>query len=179
MCRNGRETFVRVPGLGKQRDEPRQRGRRLPGEAPERLTPVVGTLAGQQVQYLVGRGWPIAEHVHQRMHQDVRPQHPPELRRVRHLLPGDELDDLRYRLAVHPRVAEHRELLRRRKRQRVVDIPEERLRPQPLLGDHRVLAELDPEDLLGDLPDALLVPALTERGGRRDRADLPQRPAGP
>ena len=170
---------VRVPGLGKQRHEPRQRGRRLPREAPERLAPVVGTLAGQQVQHLIGRGRPVAEHVHQRVRQDVRPQHPPELRRVRDLLTGDELDDLRHRLLVHPRIAQHRELLRRRKRKRVVDLPEEPLRRQPLLGDHRVLAELDPEDLLGDLPDALLVPALPQRGGRRHRADLPQRPAGP
>ena len=162
---------VRVPGLGEQRDEPRERGRRLPREAPERLTPVIGTLPGQQVQHLVGRGRLVAEHVHQRVREDVSPQHPPELRRVGDLLAGDELGDLRHRLVIHPRVAQPREFLRRRKRQRVVDLAEEPLGRQPLLGDHRVLAELGAEDLLGDLPDALLVPALPQRGGRRDRAD--------
>jgi len=89
---------------------------KVPRESPERLAPVVGTLPGQQVQHLIGRGRLVAEHVHQRVRQDVRPQHPPELRRVCDLLTGDELDDLRHRLLVHPRIAQHRELLRRRER---------------------------------------------------------------
>ena len=169
---------VRVPGLREQRDEPRERGRRLLREAPERLTPVVGTLPGQQVQHLAGCGRPVAEHVHQRVREDVSPQHPPEFRRVGDLLAGDELGDLRHRLVVHTRVAQPREFLRRRERKRVVDLAEELLGGQPLLGDHRVLAERGAEDLLGDLPDAFLVPALPQRGGCRDRADVSERLAG-
>ena len=73
---------VRVPGHGEQRDEPRECGRRLPRGAPERLTPGIGALPGQQIQHLAGGGRFVAEHVHQRVREDVSPQHPPQLRRV-------------------------------------------------------------------------------------------------
>jgi hypothetical protein len=96
---------VWVPGLGEQRHESHERGRCLLREAPERLTPDIGTLPGQEVQHLAGCRRLVAEHVHQRVGKDVSPQHPPEFRRAGGLLTGNEFGDPRHRLVVHTRVA--------------------------------------------------------------------------
>ncbi len=177
------EWCLRVVGLGvarrgDQRHEPRQRLRRLGRVVADGRAPPVRAHLRQQLQHLLGcERVAVLEQFQDGAGEDVPLQRLRELSRRQVGAAGDLALDAGQRARVVDRVAARDEVVRGRQREVVVEGVEELVDGAAVLPDHGVFGEGRPEHFPRRRPDLRAVAALAQRRGRRDGADVPQRPA--